>query len=408
MARSKKVARSAGSPIGEKPKRERKSTTQPSPPKPSTDAGDPETSPLRSVHSLNLPGILDRAGLSLLVSTYQTGKVITVRHDAGRVNTHFASFDTPMGLAFGGGRLVIGGRTQIFEFRNQPAVTRQLDPPGKRDACFVPRSTHFTGDIRVHELALVGGEVWIVNTRFCCLCTLDSEHSFVPQWRPSFVTALAPEDRCHLNGLEVVDGRPRYVTALAQTDTPAGWREQKLDGGCIIDISTNKVITSGLCMPHSPTWHDNKLWFLESGKGELGCIDPTNGTRRTVARLPGFTRGLRFIGPIAIVGLSQVRESAIFGGLPITESSDERACGVWFVDTRTGATVAWLKFLDAVQEIFAIELLPGLRFPEIVVSDQKALASAFQLPESALADVPAAHRAPQKAVSSTTASRQVA
>jgi uncharacterized protein (TIGR03032 family) len=94
-----------------------------------------------------------------------------------------------------------------------------------------------------------------VNTRFGCLCTLDAEHSFYPRWRPPFVTAYAPEDRCHLNGLAMVDGRPRYVTALGETDTAGGWRANKRNGGISMDIKTNAVLLHGLSMPHSPRWY---------------------------------------------------------------------------------------------------------------------------------------------------------
>ena len=139
----------------------------------------------------------------------------------------------------------------------------------------------------------------MVNTRFSCLATLDHEHSFVPRWRPPFVTALSPEDRCHLNGLAVVDDVPAYVTALGQTDEPDGWRPDKVSGGILMDIETSEIIVSGLCMPHSPRWQDGHLWVLESGEGRLGIVDLDRGRVDEVARLPGFDararvcRGLR-------------------------------------------------------------------------------------------------------------------
>src|SRR5437588_12620439 len=79
-------------------------------------------------------------------------------------------------------------------------------------------------------------ELWFVNTRFSCLAVRSTLYSFVPTWRPPFVTALAPEDRCHLNGLGLRDGRPRYVTALGRTDTPAGWRDDKKSGGILMRL----------------------------------------------------------------------------------------------------------------------------------------------------------------------------
>ena len=129
-------------------------------------------------------------------------------------------------MALAGDRLAVG-TLQVWEFVNVPAVTAKLDPPGRHDACFLPRSSHVTGNIQIHEMAWAGDELWVVNTRFSCLCTLDGSASFAPRWRPPFVSALAPKDRCHLNGLGMVDGRPRYVTALGETDEPAGWRANK-------------------------------------------------------------------------------------------------------------------------------------------------------------------------------------
>ena len=163
---------------------------------------------LQSVHTTTLPDLLRQAGVSLLVSTYQAGKLIVVRADGDHANTHFRNFNTPMGLAFDRGRLAIGTGLHVWEFHDQPEVARQLEPAGRHDACFLPRHAIVTGQIGIHEIAWVGDELWIVNTRFSCLCTPDPRYSFVPRWRPRFVSALAPEDRCHLNGLGLRDGRP--------------------------------------------------------------------------------------------------------------------------------------------------------------------------------------------------------
>ena len=180
-----------------------------------------------------------------------------------------------------------------------------------------------------------GEELWVVNTRFSCLCTLDRSASFTPRWRPPFVTALEPTDRCHLNGLGMVDGRPRYVTALGQTDAPAGWRPRaRRSGGIVMDVASGELMAQGLSMPHSPRWHAGRLWVCESGAGTLGYVDPRTGRYEAVAATPGFTRGLDFAGNLAFVGLSQVRETAVFSGIPITErlAAEERTCGVCVVD----------------------------------------------------------------------------
>ncbi len=367
-------------------------------------AAPPEdlTAALRSVHTNSLTQILERLGISLVVSTYQAGKLIVARADGAATNTHFRVFKKPMGIAVDRQRLALGTAAQIWELHNIPDAAQKLDPPGKHDACFIPRDVRVTGDIDIHEMAWAAdGELWFVNTRFSCLCTLDTgrRYSFVPRWRPPFISAYDLSDRCHLNGLGLRDGRPRYVTALGETDTAAGWRANKASGGILMDITTNEVLRRGLSMPHSPRWYAERLWVLESGKGHLSYLDPASGRLRVVAELPGFTRGLDFCGPLAFIGLSQVRETAVFSGIPLTQTLTERICGVWVVNWQTGEIVAFLRFEAAVQEIFAVCVLPGMRFPEIVDSDERLMGTSYVLPDEALAQVDrtvkAAEEAPQ-------------
>jgi uncharacterized protein (TIGR03032 family) len=344
---------------------------------------------LRSVHTSNLPTVFDRLHISLVVSTYQAGKVILIRQAQGTLNTHFRAFTKPMGIAADATRLAIGGTNTVWSYRNMPAVAQKLEPPGTHDACYLPRCIHVTGDIDIHDLAWArDGALWLVNTRFSCLCTLDADHSFTPRWRPPFVTALAPQDRCHLNGLAMVDGQPTYATGLGATDTPAGWRAHKVDGGVLLDVPHNAVLLQGLCMPHSPCWYQGRLWVLESGHGRLAVVDVAAGTWQTVAQLPGYTRGLDFAGPLAFIGLSQVRESAVFSGIPLVERLAERSCGIWVVHIETGQTVGFVRFEEGVQEIFAVHVLHGIRFPEVLEWDDTHIAQSYMLPDEALADVP--------------------
>src|SRR6476661_1775780 len=171
--------------------------------------------------------LLRELGSSLLVSTYQANKLLAVRAAGAGLSTLVRTFDRPMGLAVDGPRFAVGTRGQVWVYRNAPDIAPRVDPAGQHDACYLPRTSHVTGDIGVHEIAWAAGELWAVNTRFSCLCTLHPDYSFVPRWRPPFITAMAAEDRCHLNGLAIVDGQPRYVTALGATDTAGGWRADK-------------------------------------------------------------------------------------------------------------------------------------------------------------------------------------
>lgn len=336
--------------------------------------------PFRYVHSTNFPSLLESLGLSFMFTTYQAGKLGVVRAAKGRISTLLRSFEVPMGLAADARRLAIGTRNQIWFLANAPGIAPDIPPAGQHDSCFVPRSCHVTGDIRGHEIAWARDDLWLVNTRFSCLCTLHPDSSFVPRWRPPFITALVNEDRCHLNGLALIDGQPRFVTALGETDTAEGWRPNKAAGGCLIDVASGAVVLRGLSMPHSPRWHNNQLSFLESGTGRLLAVDLSSGRSEVVVQLPGFTRGLAFHERLAFIGLSRIRETAMFGGLPIAARLADLKCGIWVVDLPTGQIVALLEFEQGVEELFAIQLLPGLRFPAVVGLQAQAPLEVFVLP----------------------------
>ena len=350
-------------------------------------------SDLRSVHTTNFPDLLDKLGISLAVSTYQANKLILVRAEGGALNTHFIPFKKPMGMAICHPRLALGTASEVCFMHNVPSVAGKLEPAGKHDACYLPHHLQVTGNIDIHEMAWgADKQLWLINTKFSCLCTLDDEHSFVPRWRPPFISALYLEDRCHLNGLGMRNGQPKYVTMLGETDTPGGWRANKADGGLLMDIDTNAVLLRGLSMPHSPRWYNDRLLLLESGNGSIAQVDEKAGKLKTIAQMPGFTRGLDFCGPLAFIGLSQIRETATFSGLPITNRLKERTCGVWVVDLNTGQTVAFLRFEGSVQEIFAVQVLPGLRFPEILEWNHELVEKSYVLPPEALKDVPPEHQ----------------
>jgi uncharacterized protein (TIGR03032 family) len=350
------------------------------PDEPAPAAAPRPESPLASVSTGSFAHRLGQISSSLLISTYQTGKLICARERGRLLNTHFRDFDKPMGLAVADGRFSLGTRTEVWDMRDVPAVAPKVEPAGTHDACYMPRNRHVTGDIAVHELGFAGGQLWLVATAFSCLATLDADHSFVPRWKPPFISAIGPGDRCHLNGMTVIDDQVRYVTALGQTDEPGGWRAGKATGGVIIDVPSSEIVVEGLSMPHSPRWYDGRLWVLESGRGELCVVDLEAGRTETVAELPGFTRGMAFAGNTAFVGLSQIRESSTFGDLPLTQRLEERLCGVWMVDLRSGGIEGFLRFDDLVQEVFDVALLRGKRYPEIAEPGSSAVSTSFVLP----------------------------
>lgn len=336
--------------------------------------------PFRFTQTEGFPALLNELRASLLISTYQANKLLVARAAGQGLSMLVRTFERPMGLAVDAGRLTIGTRDQIWLFRNAPDIAPRVEPAGQHDACFLPRSCHVTGDIGVHELAWAGEELWMVNTRFSCLCTLHADFSFVPRWRPPFITALAAEDRCHLNGLAIFDGHPKYVTTLGETDTKDGWRANKPHGGCLLDVSSGAFIARGLSMPHSPRRHDGRLWLLESGTGRMLLIDPANGQGQMVAELPGFARGLAMCGRYAFIGLSKIRKTSAMDGVPLAERRDQLKCGVAVVDLQCGQSIALLEFQSAVEEIFDVQLLPDLCFPEVIGFQQETIQHTFIIP----------------------------
>ena len=327
------------------------------------DGRDRPTREVRHEYTRNLPSILQGLNASLLVSTYQAGKVVGVGVVGGELALSYHNFERAMGVAVRSGVIAVGARAQIWFLHGAPDLAPRIEPAGRHDACFVTRSSRFTGEIQGHEMAWSGEDLWVVNTAFSCLCTLHQEHSFEPRWRPPFISTLAPEDRCHLNGLAMADGRPKYVTVLGETDEPQGWRPGKATGGALIDVDSSETVARGFAMPHSPRVHDGQVWLLHSGVGRLVRIDPANGRHDDVVALPGYARGLAFAGPFAFIGLSKVRETSTFGGVPIAERREELKCGVGVVDLRTGRLAAHLEFASGIDEIFDVQVLPGARSP---------------------------------------------
>jgi len=334
--------------------------------------------------SAEFQGWLSQAGGSLAITTYQAGKVAMVGWDGRQITLLMRQFDKPLGLALKGSRLALATRHDLWIFSNAPLLAHDYleDHPGRYDALYLPRATFHTGDLHTHDVAFQDEDLLLVNTRFSCLARLSPDYSFTPVWKPKFVSDLVPEDRCHLNGVVVLDGRPKYVTALGTTDTAGAWRENKATGGVLIDVDTDEIIAAGMAMPHSPRWYDNRLWVLNSGRGELLVVDPTTGQSDAVCGLPGYLRGLCFVGPYALVGLSRIREKHIFGGLPIQQRYEKLLCGVAVIDLRTGAWIGMFEFTEGCEELYDVRFLPGVRRPMILNLEKPAVRSAITNPDS--------------------------
>ena len=302
----------------------------------------------RYTHSPTLPKLLWQLGCTLVFSTYQAGKVIFIRATSPeKIEQHALDFPRPMGLAVSDQRIAVATREEVVILTNTPAA----------EGAYVQEKTYFSGEVDTHDLAWGKDGLWAINTLLSSMALVDDGSGLESKWRPPFVSDVAPEDRCHLNSMAMVDGQPEYVTAFGEVDTFEGWRENRVSGGIVMDIPSGEIVLEGLPMPHSPRVYDGKLYLLLSGTGELVCADPETGSYEVVAQMPGFVRGMARCGDYLFVGLSKLRKSSsTFAALPISEQAV--FSGIVAVSLSEGRIVEHLKYETGVEEIYDVQVLP--------------------------------------------------
>ncbi len=332
-----------------------------------TTLAAPQTAPhLEISTSRQMLAWLAEQNIALAFTTYQIGKLFFLGlKSSGELAIFERTFNRCMGLCTTPNGLWMSSLYQVWRFEN---VFGNGEIQDDHDRLYVPQVGNTTGDLDIHDMAVDrDGKLVFVNTLFGCLATLSETHSFKPVWKPAFLSKLAAEDRCHLNGLAMRDGMPAYVTAVGASDVADGWREHRVGGGILIDVPRNEIVLSGLSMPHSPRWHQGKLWLLNSGTGEFGYADLAAGRFVPVAFCPGYMRGLAFHGDFALVGLSRPRHNKTFSGLPLDDrlqaKGAEPRCGIQVIDLRSGDIVHWVRIEGVVEELYDVVTLPGVRRP---------------------------------------------
>ena len=314
--------------------------------------------------SRDFAGWLADQKVSLAFTTYQTGKLFLVGQRGGQPSIFERTFNRAMGLWGDGQTMWMSSLYQLNRFEN---ALRPGELHEGYDRLYIPRATHTTGDLDVHDVAVeASGRLLFLCSKFSCIATISDRHSFSPLWRPPFVSKLAPEDRCHLNGLALEGGRARYVTVVGRTDALEGWRARRRDGGCLLEVPSGEPIVTGLSMPHSPRVYGDRLWLLDSGNGYFGPVDRAAGKHERLTLCPGYARGLAFTGNYAVVGLSLPREKT-FGGLALDDELAKRGadprCGLIVIDLRSGDICHWLRFDTVVTELYEVVVLPGVARP---------------------------------------------
>ena len=316
--------------------------------------------------SSRLAAWLAQQRVSLAFTTYQTGKLFLLGHTpAGGLAVSERTFNRAMGLWADGQTIWLSTLYQIWRFEN-------LLRPGElyqgHDRLYVPKVANTTGDLDIHDIVIDGdGRPVFVATKFGCIATLALRSSFTPLWRPAFLSKLAAEDRCHLNGLALAEGRPRYATAVSQSDVVDGWRDRRAQGGVVLNVPESRVLASGLSMPHSPRLYRGRLWLHNSGTGQFGSIDPDGGHFVPLSFCPGYLRGLAFVGDYAVVGLSHPRHDKTFAGLALESElarrDAEARCGLLISDLKSGDVAHWIRVEGMVRELYDVAVLPEVRRP---------------------------------------------
>jgi len=333
-------------------------------------------------HSPNLPELLHQLNCSLALSTYQAGKVVLISAlNNNRLIQLPRSFPKPMGIAAEGSKMAIATLSEIIVYNNASRMAANYpQQPDTYDALYLPRATYFTGEVDIHDLHWMGEVLLAVNTRFSCLSVVDHRFSFMPQWKPFFISSITPADQCHLNGVAFENGKPTYVTALGQSDEPEGWRKNRETGGIVMEVASNTIVAGGLSMPHSPRMYSGQLYLLESASGHLVCIDPASGRKETVLALNGFARGMDKVDDYVFIGLSQLRKkTGAFQDLPIASKSI--FCGIVVVHLPSARIVGHLQYENSVEEIYDVRILPGMKRPGLVSAQKAEHRMAITTPE---------------------------
>jgi uncharacterized protein (TIGR03032 family) len=348
----------------------------------------------------NFAKILKALNISLAVTSYQSARLILVRSDGETIDTNLKAFPRPMGIYADENHITLGTFNQVLEFKRADDILESikngsLDNTGnfskkvlekdkekmqelkeqrdeeiaevrKADSLYLHRASLTTGMINIHDIAWGDEGLWVVNSTFSCLSTLSPDNSFIARWKPKFISELVPEDRCHLNGMAMLNGKPKYVTTFNMEDSRDSWSEGRIDYGTLIDIDTDEILIEGMIMPHSPKVYKGEIYVCESGIGVVWRYNPKTKEKTEVIKLQGFTRGLYFYGGVMFVGTSQVRASEIKNPSPITTMYDETYAGVWMINLETNEEIGHIKFEGDVDQIYDITVIPDSTMPELL------------------------------------------
>lgn len=340
--------------------------------------------PFSCTFTPNVPELLRKLQCTLAISTYQAGKLIFISaiNDEQLVQLP-RQFDKAMGIAFDGTRLALATKNEVIVLADGTALAKEYPAqPHTYDHLFVPRATYYTGPLDIHDLSWTSNGLVGVNTQFSCLSKVSDTYNFEPLWAPNFISDLIPEDRCHLNGMAIKEGKPLYATALGKTDVSKGWRKNIEQGGLLVHIDEDEIMAHSLPMPHSPRIFDGLLYILTSATGELRLVDTNTGVTKPVLRLNGFLRGMDKQGDYLFIGMSRIRQNtSVFRDLPIAKQATQ--CGIAIVHLPTASLVGHITYASSVDEIYDVKVLSNMIRPGILNPSRSEHTKAIITPKDA-------------------------
>ena len=353
---------------------------------PSTNTNHMENkhAPFSCQYTSQVPELLLKLNCSISISTYQAGKLIFLSPKNENALVQLPrTFEKPMGIAKHNNNIAIATKDEVICFTNSSSLAKHY--PNKKDtydALFMPRLTYHTGALDFHDLSYgENGVLFAVNTLFSCIVKLDAEYNFSPIWKPKFIDALVSEDRCHLNGMALENGRPKFATAFNEGNSFQSWREKVTETGIVIDIETNEILAKNLAMPHSPRIYNGELYVLLSAKGELIKINRDNGECTSVIKTKGFVRGMDLYEDYLFIGLSKLRKnSSTFAKLDFAEEAN--VAGIEIYHLPTAALVGRIKYTSSVDEIFDLKIFPDMIRPNILNTINSNHKMGLSIPES--------------------------
>jgi uncharacterized protein (TIGR03032 family) len=317
--------------------------------------------PYQARYTPNFPELLNKLDGTLMLTTYQTGKVIMLSSDGENISQLVRDFDRPMGVAFNGDLMAMALRTNITFFKDSKELAKTYPKkPDTYDALYYPVSQNITSYIDTHDICFSKQGLIGVNTSYSCLVKVDGANSFDVVWKPPFIEEFSTGDACHLNGCCTDENQDiRYVTAFGQTTKAGGWRLNKLIGGFLYDIKEERYLCENLPMPHSPRLYKDELYMLLSATEELVKVNRTTGEYETIVKVDGFIRGLSFVNNYAFIGISKLRKSHTFGDLPIAKK--KLYAGVVVIDLDKKEKVGEIFYEDKLEEIFDVHFIPDAK-----------------------------------------------